>query len=162
MFQPFYRNCSGSTQREIFRVYAGGEEKLQCRRWPNPGGSGGMLPPENFAIQGLRNAIDFQRFPQDISRKKFVQLFILPIFSVVGNKVQCLREKRPVTPSELWNKSKDKRNINTRTPIQCEKWTSHPSFLADSPLAPRACSHSTVSKRKIETARSLILMTPFR
>ena len=30
----------------------------------------------------------------------YVQLFILPISSVVGNKVQCLRQKRPVTPSE--------------------------------------------------------------
>ena len=30
----------------------------------------------------------------------FSQLFILPISSVVGNKVQCLRKKRPVTPSE--------------------------------------------------------------
>ena len=30
----------------------------------------------------------------------YVQLFILPISSVVGNKVQCLRQKRPVTSSE--------------------------------------------------------------
>ena len=58
-------------------------------------------------------------------------------------------EKRPVTPSELWNNTEQKRNTNTRTPIECEKYTSHPSFLTASPLAPLACSHFTESKRKI-------------
>ena len=54
-----------------------------------------------------------------------------------------------MTLSELLNNTEDKGNINERTPIKCEKYTSHPSFLAASPLAPRACSHSTVSKRKV-------------
>ena len=34
-----------------------------------------------------------------------------------GNKVHCLRKKRPVTLSELCNNAEDKRNTNTRTPI---------------------------------------------
>ena len=34
-----------------------------------------------------------------------------------GNKVHCLRKKRPVTPSELCNNAKEKRNTNTRTLI---------------------------------------------
>ena len=67
-----------------------------------------------------------------------------PYSSIVGK-----RKKGPVTPSELWNNTEDKRNSDTSTPIQCEEYTGHSSFLADSPLPPRACSHSTVSKRKI-------------
>ena len=55
-----------------------------------------MLPPKN--LLGLGNVIS------SVCRRtfsvKYVQLFILPISSVVGNKVQCLRKKRPVTPSE--------------------------------------------------------------
>ena len=54
-----------------------------------------------------------------------------------GNKVQCLRKIRPVTPLELWNNAENKRNTNKRTPIQGEKYTSHPSFLAASPHAAR-------------------------
>ena len=46
------------------------------------------------------------------------------------------KEKRPVTPSELWNNAEDKRIINTRKPILGEKYTSHPSLLAGSPRAP--------------------------
>ena len=98
--------------------------------------------------------MQFPAFSAGHFPSKYVQLFILPISSVVGNskkkeKVQCLRKKRPVTPSELWNNTEDKRLLTQEHhAIQCEKYTSHPLFLADSPLAPRACSHSTVSKEK--------------
>ena len=48
--------------------------------------------------------------------------------SIVSN-IQCCWKKRPVTPSELWNNKGDKRNTNTKTPVECEKCISHPNLM---------------------------------
>ena len=45
-------------------------------------------------------------------------------FSIVGN-IQCCWKKRPVTPSELGNNKGDKRNTNTKTPVECKNCISH-------------------------------------
>ena len=34
-----------------------------------------------------------------------------------------------MTPSELWNNKGDKRNTNTKTPVECEKCISHPNLM---------------------------------
>ena len=93
-------------------------------------------------------------------------MFILPFSSVVGNKVQCLRKKKASDAIRiwwLWNNTEGKRNTNTRRPLYDEKYISHPSFLAASPLAARACSHFTVSKKKNKRLLEVkTLLTPFR
>ena len=67
-----------------------------------------------------------------------------------GNKVQCLRKIRPVTPLELWNNAENKRNTNKEHQYRAKNIPVIPRFsrLRRSSLAPRACSHSTVSKEK--------------
>ena len=109
-----------------------------------------MLPQK--ILQFMVSEMPFPAFSSEHFPEKYVELFISPISSVVGNKAQCLRKKDQWRHQKYGIKLKDpedKRNTNTRTPIQWEKYTSHPSFLAESPLAPSAFSHSTVSKRKI-------------
>ena len=98
----------------------------------------------------------FFRFPlkvRVIGSRLYVQLFILPISRVVGNKVQCLRKKRPVTPSESDNYGiilKIKEILTQEYEYTAKNISVIPrGVLAASPLAARPCSHSTVSKRKI-------------
>ena len=57
-----------------------------------------MLPHKMFYFRV--SEMPFPVFSAGHFLQKYVQVFILFISSVVGNKVRCLREKRPVTPSE--------------------------------------------------------------
>ena len=84
--------------------------------------------------------------------QKYVQLFISAISSVVGNKVECLRKKRPVTPSESDDYGiilKRKEILTQEHQYMAKNISVLPRFSRASPLAALACSHSTVSKRKI-------------
>ena len=84
--------------------------------------------------------------------QNYVQLFISPISSVVGNKVECLRKKRPVTPSESDDYGiilKRKEILTQEHQYMAKNISVLPRFSRASPLAALACSHSTVSKRKI-------------
>ena len=62
---------------------------------------------------------------------------MLPISRVVGNKVQCLRKNRPVTPAELWNNTEGKRNTNTKHQYSAKNVPVIPRFsrIPRSPLA---------------------------
>ena len=71
-----------------------------------------------------------------------------------------LKEKKASVAFRIWwlsNNTEEKRNANTRTPIYGKKYiiyiilymAKNILFLTGSPLAAHACSHSTVSKRKI-------------
>ena len=103
-YRKLYINFfQGRSMRFCSCTYAG---KKSCSAKGGPlQGDLGACYPRFFKIQGLGNAtsIVFCRiFSVNLYLGKCNQLCSFPISSVVG-KVQCLREKRPVTSSELWD-----------------------------------------------------------